>query len=93
MKCVMYLFHNKKFRLSKIAKEIYIHNKILTQIDLVSFFQEVFERIPSLKECHGIWSKVIKRFAIFRLRINKEKNKIQKRAFGSKSMAMRAIVR
>ena len=72
MKCVMYLFHNKDFRLFKISKKI----------------------DPSpLKECHGIRSKVIKRLAIFRLRINKEKKKIQKRAFGSKSMAMRAIVR
>ena len=90
----MYLFYNKNFRLFKISKKNYIPNNISTQIDLVSFFQKVFERIPSpLKECHGIRAKVIKRFAIFRLRINNEKKKIQKKGFESKSMAMRAIVR
>ena len=32
---IMYLFHNKNFRLFKISKKMYIHNNILTQIDLV----------------------------------------------------------
>ena len=49
MKCVMYLFHNKNFRLFKISKKIYIHNAEVLLSERLSdkiWARNYFEALP-----------------------------------------------
>ena len=90
----MYLFHNKNVRLFKISKIFTFKMPKHCSVKgcRIKYGQGIIlRRFPRDVEKNKKWKERIG--MITSLSTFHEKKKIQKRAFGSKSMAMRAIVR
>lgn len=88
--CTFQIFLQMEYFFRKSIKSI----RSKPNINVLRFFTDQFESFivgDHIATCHNLRSKIIKRFAVFRLKIACKKYKPKKRHYDSKTMAMHSV--